>query len=315
MFKKTVVLSLISVICLTLSGCGFTDRQKNVDEIKKDLVSTSSPKPTSSLPDKKGKTIGETIDDIGDGISSIAGDIGSSLGNAGSKLADELGTSLGEAGSKICESLEGEKDGDDSEPTPSPSPTDELLDRSVLDDVKDIVKDGIEYIKGDKETAGTEDIDESVLEGPYHVYKVSDGDTVKFKEWGKDVRVRLIGIDTPESVASEEYLEKSGKQNTQEGEDASSFLKAYFPKDSVDQNIVYIERDVEHKDRYGRELVYLYALKDGKLVFVNELLLREGLARQFTMQPNVKHVEQFGEAQKYARENGKGFWGTGYFEE
>ena len=334
MFKRLVLFSVISIMCLSLSGCALMAAKKGVDAIKKDLASTDAPTPTSSLPDKKGKTIGEMLDDIGEGLSNIAEDLGSSIGNAGSKLADDLGTSLGEAGNKICDNLEDqESDSSKSEKTdrnekdvsPSPAAVDEFLDKSVVDDVKDIAKNGIEYIKGDKgETptdvpteitdipTGTEDTDEPVLEGPYHVSWVSDGDTVKFKEWGSDVRVRLIGIDTPESVASDEYLEKSGKQNTQEGKDASSFMKEYLPKGTV----CYIERDIETQDRYGRELVYLYAEKDGSLVFINELLLKEGLAKLFTLQPNSKYADNvFLEAQRYARENGKGFWGTGYFEE
>ena len=51
-------------------------------------------------------------------------------------------------------------------------------------------------------------------------------------------------------------------------------------------------------------------------MFINELLLKEGYARLFTLQPNIKYADsKFFQAQKYARENGKGFWGTGFFEE
>ena len=89
-------------------------------------------------------------------------------------------------------------------------------------------------------------------------------------------------------------------------------MKEYLPKGTV----CYVERDVETQDRYGRELAYLYAEKDGEVVFVNELLLREGYAKLFTLQPNVKYADnKFLDAQRYARENEKGFWGTGFFEE
>lgn len=305
MLKRLALISLAVVMSLMFSSCALIAAKKGVDAIKEDLVSTDSPKPTSSIPDKKYGTVGEFFSDIGEGIGNFAEDLGSSLGEAGNRLTDEL------AGKT--------SDNKKTEPTNIPTPT------GVINETKDIVKQGVENIKsGDVELKPTDIVTEitgrpvddgkgdgPVLEGPYHISYVVDGDTCKFEEWG-DVRIRYIGVDTPESVARDEYTSKNGKQNTQEGKDASSFMKEYLPKGTV----CYIERDIETQDRYGRELVYLYAEKDGSLVFINELLLKEGLAKLFTLQPNSKYADnKFYEAQKYARENEKGFWGTGFFEE
>lgn len=301
MLKRLALISLAVVMSLMFSSCALIAAKKGVDAIKEDLVSTDSPKPTSSIPDKKYGTVGEFFSDIGEGIGNFAEDLGSSLGEAGNRLTDEL------AGKT--------SDSKKAEPTNIPTPT------GVINETKDIVKQGVENIKsGDVKLKPTDIVTEitgrpvddgrgdgPVLEGPYHISYVVDGDTCKFEEWG-DVRIRYIGVDTPESVARDEYA----KQNTQEGKDASSFMKEYLPKGTV----CYIERDIETQDRYGRELVYLYAEKDGSLVFINELLLKEGLAKLFTLQPNSKYADnKFYEAQKYARENEKGFWGTGFFEE
>ncbi|MBR6475543.1 MAG: thermonuclease family protein [Lachnospiraceae bacterium] len=305
MLKRLALTSLAVAMSIVLSSCALIAAKKGVDAIKEDLVSTDSPKPTSSIPDKQYGTVGEFFGKVGDEINEFAEDLGASLGEAGNMLADELAGKTSEDATP--------------EPTNIPTPT------GSIDEVRDIIKQGVENInEGDSELKPTdtdinvpgipsddETSDEPVLEGPYHISYVVDGDTCKFEEWG-DTRIRYIGIDTPESVAREEYTAKNGKQNTQEGKDASSFMKEYLPKGTV----CYIERDVETQDRYGRELVYLYAEKDGGLVFINELLLKEGLAKLFTLQPNSKYADnKFYEAQKYARENGKGFWGTGFFEE
>lgn len=334
MKKQKILRSIICIfvailVCLPLDGCAAVVAKKIVDEKRnatpapdKSVGSEKAPAKTED-DTEKGKDDDEKWD-ISGAINGLAEDFGSSIGAGLDQFSKDIGTSFGNDVQKIGQ----EKDPADNTPSPTGNPSykDTLneLDTNELGKIVDTVKEKAgEILDGDGKPAatGTENVDDAVkdsdpvLEGPYHVAYCYDGDTVRIQEW-EGVRVRLIGVDTPESVASDEYLEKSGKQNTQEGKDASAFMKEYFPQDKVDQNIVYIERDVEHKDRYDRELVYLYALKDGELVFVNELLLREGLAKLFTLQPNSKYADnKFYEAQKYARENGKGFWGTGFFEE
>ena len=74
---------------------------------------------------------------------------------------------------------------------------------------------------------------EDSLIGAKEAYLVSviDGDTLMLYIDGEgDKKVRLIGVDTPESVAWAEYLEKTGKENTEEGKDASEFVKTFLIK-------------------------------------------------------------------------------------
>ena len=139
------------------------------------------------------------------------------------------------------------------------------------------------------------------LSGPYEVIKVIDGDTVIVDIDGKDVHIRLIGVDTPESVAHDGY-----KQNTKEGEEASAYIT-----NLLEGNTVYLEYDQEPTDEYGRTLCYVY-LHD-KSTMVNELLLKQGYARTMTIEPNVKYEERFFSAEQHAKETGQGFWGTGFF--
>ena len=117
------------------------------------------------------------------------------------------------------------------------------------------------------------------------VERVVDGDTFVIKQNGEKVKVRMIGIDTPESVAPEEYLEKSEKENTEAGKTASEFTKSL-----IENQTVYLEFDVQTEDKYGRLLAYVY-LEDGRML--QDILLSEGYAELMTIQPNVKYADHF----------------------
>jgi micrococcal nuclease len=125
--------------------------------------------------------------------------------------------------------------------------------------------------------------------------RVVDGDTVVIAVGGADEKVRLIGIDTPETVDPRKPVECFG-------EEASARLKALLPVDTP----VRLERDVELRDRYGRLLAYVTRISDG--VFVNESMLAEGLAQTLTIPPNVAYTDRFTAAQTAARTAGLGFW-------
>ena len=80
------------------------------------------------------------------------------------------------------------------------------------------------------------------------IVKVIDGDTVKVYLNGKKTTVRIIGINTPESVHPDESL------NTEEGKIASDYVKKLLPVGTT----VYIEYDLSNKDQYDRTLAYLW---------------------------------------------------------
>ena len=110
---------------------------------------------------------------------------------------------------------------------------------------------------------------------------------------GKTEKVRLIGVDTPETVHPTKEVEAYGQE-------ASSFTKAQL----TDKEIK-LEFDVEERDKYGRLLAYVWL---GDKLF-NEVLVAEGYAQVATYPPNVKYVDRFTAAQKQAREANKGLWG------
>ncbi len=136
---------------------------------------------------------------------------------------------------------------------------------------------------------------EDRLEANAEVERVVDGDTIVANVGGSRERVRLIGIDTPESVKPNSPVECYGKE-------ASTHTKELLPKGTRIRLVL----DVEERDRYGRLLAYVYRASDGE--FINLTLAADGYAGLLTYPPNVAHVEDFRAAVRSAREQGLGLW-------
>ena len=162
-------------------------------------------------------------------------------------------------------------------------------------DVASGMKDAVDQL-GQLEGQFDELLATNEKSGPYVVEKVVDGDTFITTIDNIQRKVRLIGVDTPESVATGENEYK----NCEEGKEASNFTKS-----KINGKKVYIEYDLDKTDDYDRVLAYVY-LEDGTML--NKLLLEKGYARLMTIQPNVKYVDEFKSIQQTARENKVGFW-------
>jgi micrococcal nuclease len=129
------------------------------------------------------------------------------------------------------------------------------------------------------------------------VDRVVDGDTIRIvAPGGRSERVRLIGIDTPETKDPRRPVQCFGKE-------ASAFTTKLLPRATR----VRLVRDVEGRDRYGRLLAYVYRARDG--LFVNLALAQGGYARALTIPPNVAHVDEFLAAVRAARDGALGLWG------
>ncbi|MCS7308259.1 MAG: thermonuclease family protein [Aquificaceae bacterium] len=144
---------------------------------------------------------------------------------------------------------------------------------------------------------------------PCVVVHVSDGDTFHCTlSSGEEVKVRLVGVDTPESSDNPKARRDAERSNVsveeiiRMGKLSAEFTKKLLPRGTR----VYLEFDVQKTDKYGRLLAYVW-LPDGSML--NELLVREGYAQVYTIPPNVKYQERLLQAQRYARENRKGLWG------
>lgn len=131
------------------------------------------------------------------------------------------------------------------------------------------------------------------------VLRVVDGDTFKCLIDGKEQTVRLIGVDTPESVNPKE------EKNTVEGKIASEYTKRYLENRDVE-----LEYDIQKTDKYGRTLAYVW---NNDTLF-NFKLIRDGIAKPMTIAPNVKYSEIIKNLEKKAVENNKGFFNKEYKE-
>lgn len=125
------------------------------------------------------------------------------------------------------------------------------------------------------------------------VSKVSDGDTFTIIIDNKKYGVRLIGVDTPESV------HPNKKKNVPYGKIASNYTK-----ERLEGKKVILKKDVQARDKYGRILAFVYI--DGKMY--NEELIEEGHAKIMTVPPNVNNIERFKKLQKEAQKLKKGVW-------
>lgn len=112
----------------------------------------------------------------------------------------------------------------------------------------------------------------------YDVLRVVDGDTIVVDFNGTEEKVRLIGVDTPESVHPD------SERNSEAG-----VLASDYTKERLEGKQVELEFDVQERDMYGRLLAYVWL--DG--VMYNKTLLEDGVANLATYPPNVKHVEEF----------------------
>lgn len=122
------------------------------------------------------------------------------------------------------------------------------------------------------------------------VSRVVDGDTFIINN---NQRVRLIGLDAPESVKPNESPEFLG------------IAASNFTKKMLTGKYVYLEKDISETDKFGRLLRYVY-LKDG--TFYNELLIQKGYAESKKYPPDIKYANILFAAQKSAVNNKSGLW-------
>jgi micrococcal nuclease len=141
------------------------------------------------------------------------------------------------------------------------------------------------------------------------VTRVVDGDTIEVRLDGGAEDVRLIGVDTPETVKPDTPVQCFGER-------ASHFTKRWLTGRRV--RLVF---GVERRDVYGRLLAYVYlaqptlhASKAAKSPqrdrFFNAVLVRRGLARSLTIPPNDRFAPRFRRLELGAARAGRGLWGV-----
>ena len=127
------------------------------------------------------------------------------------------------------------------------------------------------------------------------VTKVVDGDTVDVRYAGEEHRVRLLNIDTPESVDPNSPVECLGPE-------ASDWLERRLPVGTQ----VRLEHDQERLDKYDRELAAIFLGDE----FINAEIARTGLGVAMSVAPNVKFLSRVQAAQAEAEQAGRGLYAS-----
>ncbi|NBI08171.1 thermonuclease family protein [Senegalia massiliensis] len=146
------------------------------------------------------------------------------------------------------------------------------------------------------------------------VTKHVDGDTVHVTtEDGEELKIRMIGVDTPETVHPSKPVEFYGKE------------ASLFTEEKIFEETVYLEKDVSDNDKYGRALRYIWLevpeekdLNNKEVIkdkLFNAMLIAKGYANSSTYQPDVKYQEIFTELEKESREANLGLWDSAKLEE
>ena len=132
-------------------------------------------------------------------------------------------------------------------------------------------------------------------EGPFPVVRVVDGDTLIVARPEGETRVRVIGIDTPESVAPDQPVECFGPEAAQRAEQLLAGTSVMLRGDPTQ----------DRADRYGRELDYVW-LPDGRLF--NHVMLAEGYALEYTFAAPYAYQAEFRAAEQLAAQGAAGLW-------
>lgn len=131
--------------------------------------------------------------------------------------------------------------------------------------------------------------------GPLSVVRVVDGDTVRLLVDGTEQPVRLIGVDTPETKDPNEPVQCFGEQ------------AAARTHELLDGAVVWVETDPTQgaTDRYGRTLAYVWL---DETTLVNEVLIRDGFAHEYTYDTPYAYRDVFLAQQQAAQSAALGFW-------
>ena len=142
----------------------------------------------------------------------------------------------------------------------------------------------------------------SELDIYYSVVKVVDGDTLSIDIDGQKQTLRLIGIDTPETVHPSKPVECFGREASAKAKEILTGQNIRIEKDTTQGDL----------DKYGRLLVYVF-LKDG--TNFNMMMIKQGFAYEYTYNLPYKYQQEFKLAEQTAREQKIGLWADNVCEE
>lgn len=129
----------------------------------------------------------------------------------------------------------------------------------------------------------------------YNVIKVVDGDTISVNIDGLSQTIRMIGLDTPETVDPRTTVQCFGVEASNKAKEILDGTKVKLIKDESQGD----------KDKYNRLLRYVF-LEDG--TNFNKMMIEEGYGHEYTYNIPYEYQEEFKQAELDAQKNKKGLW-------
>lgn len=258
--KKSYLLICLLTIILMLSGCARTDETIDVNYWRYKLKKPSSGNLLDSTQNITQGATNKGADATEDLYNMLGGKVTENNGGLFSDLADSFTNQIKLWGQ---EGLDTAITNDQSAANTQSKEETSVLQTTIVEDAKNAPNGRIQVT----------------------LDRVVDGDTFLVIYKDALLRVRLIGINTPESVHSDDT------KNTPEGVAASDFVKELLS----DVSIIWLEFDQDTEDDYGRTLAYAWLNETGKDIeadLINGIILKSGHAETMTIEPNIKYVEQ-----------------------
>jgi micrococcal nuclease len=141
----------------------------------------------------------------------------------------------------------------------------------------------------------------SISTDTYVVADVVDGDTFKIYLNNKLETVRMIGIDTPETVDPRKTVQCFGLEASNRLKQLLTGKQVYIASDSTQSE----------RDQYNRLLLYVWLPQDGgSKLFINKQMIADGYAHEYTYNVPYQYQAEFKQSEKEAREAMRGLWGS-----
>ncbi len=138
----------------------------------------------------------------------------------------------------------------------------------------------------------------SPVEMVFKVEHVHDGDTILISNGGEEMKVRLIGYNTPEMDEEDETMKNLAYE-------ARDYLRSLLTGQEVYLELDPVNLSGGHVDRNKRLLAYVHRAKDG--LFINAHMLEMGYSRKYNKY-DFSLMDEFNELADQARDQGKGIW-------
>lgn len=174
-------------------------------------------------------------------------------------------------------------------------PKEQVKGQTIISD--EIIEEENEIVDENIEVEATPVIENQNLKTLHRVTKVVDGDTIDVIIDEKTYRLRLIGLNTPETVDPRTKVQCFGKEASNKA------------KELLADNFVSLESDPSQgeRDKYGRLLRYVF-LPDG--TSYNKFMIENGFAYEYTYDSDYKYQKEYKDAQAYALMNSLGLWSS-----